>query len=61
MMGTDNPSRSEQDRLSLSQLARMAPASRDIHPVVIVVKFNVAKGHERQVQIRAALKRKISE
>jgi len=26
MMGTDNPSRSEQDRLSLSQLARMAPA-----------------------------------
>jgi hypothetical protein len=43
-----NQSRSEQDRLSLSQLARMAPASLDIHAVVIVVKFNFAKGLERR-------------
>jgi hypothetical protein len=46
---------------SRSMQARMAPASRDIHSVVIVVKFNFAKGHERQVQIRAGLKLKISE
>jgi len=59
--GLANHSRSMQERLSLSQLARMAPASRDIHSVVIVVKFDFAKGHERQVQIRAGLKRKISE
>jgi hypothetical protein len=32
-----------------------------IHSAVIVVKFDFAKGHERQVQIRAGLKRKISE
>jgi hypothetical protein len=59
--GLANHSRSMQERLSLSQLARMAPASRDIHSVVIVVKFDLAKGHERQVQILAGLKRKISE
>jgi hypothetical protein len=36
-----------QQRLSLSQLARIAraaPASREIHNIVIVVKFNFAKG-----------------
>jgi hypothetical protein len=39
-----NPSLSEQDRLSLSHLPRIGPASCDIHTVVIVVKFNFAKG-----------------
>jgi hypothetical protein len=32
-----------QERFSLSQLERMAPASRDIHTIVIVTKFNFAK------------------
>jgi hypothetical protein len=61
MTATGNPSRSEQRSPLAVPTCAHGSTSRDICSIVIVVKFNVAKGHERQVQFRAGLKRKISE